>query len=92
MTADHIFALVVIAWIVASLFVAGVAGRSRGIGAFFLWLLGALLFSPLFALLGLAVVMLRRQVDRLEEIREELRRAPLRQDLEPGRFSELAGE
>ena len=45
-------------WVIGSFFVGIVGGVTRGVQGFFVWLLAALMFSPLLAILGLIAVLL----------------------------------
>lgn len=80
-------------WVVGALFVGAVGGATRGVQGFFVWLLAALMFSPLLALLGLVAVLLGDLVREMEikaihgpdEILPPRRRSS-------GRFAHLAGE
>jgi uncharacterized membrane protein YhdT len=86
--------LVVLAlgWVLGSLFVGAVGGATRGVQGFFVWILAALMFSPLLAMLGLVAVLLGDLVREIEikaiHGSEEL--PPLRRS--SGRFAHLAGE
>ncbi|HUM14661.1 MAG TPA: hypothetical protein VL086_03145 [Candidatus Nitrosotalea sp.] len=80
-------------WIMGAVFVGAVGGTTRGVQGFFVWLLAALMFSPLLALLGLVAVLLGDLVREMEikaihgpdEILPPRRRSS-------GRFAHLAGE
>lgn len=82
-------------WIVGAIFVGAVGGATRGVQGFFAWLLLALIFSPLLALLGLIAVLLG---DLVREIEIKAIHGP--DDILPpppvrrpsGRFAHLAGE
>jgi len=80
-------------WIVGAIFVGAVGGTTRGVQGFFVWLLAALVFSPLLALLGLIAVLLGDLVREIEikaiHSSEELL-PPLRRST--GRFAHLAGD
>ena len=45
-------------WVIGALFVGMVGGATRGVQGFFVWILAALMFSPLLAMLGLIAVLL----------------------------------
>jgi uncharacterized membrane protein YhdT len=53
-------------WVVGAFFVGMVGGATRGVQGFFVWLLAALIFSPLLALLGLIAVLLGDLVREVE--------------------------
>ncbi len=79
-------------WVVGALFVGVVGGATRGVQGFFVWLLAALLFSPLLAMLGLIAVLLG---DLVREVEIKAIHGP--DDLPSrrgtsGRFAHLAGE
>ena len=82
-------------WIVGAIVVGAVGGATRGVQGFFAWLLLALIFSPLLALLGLIAVLLG---DLVREIEIKAIHGP--DDILPpppvrrpsGRFAHLAGE
>jgi hypothetical protein len=78
-------------WVVGALFVGVVGGATRGVQGFFVWLLAALVFSPLLAMLGLIAVLLG---DLLREV--EIKAIHGADDLPSrrasGRFAHLAGE
>jgi xanthosine utilization system XapX-like protein len=86
--------LVVLAagWVVGAVFVGAVGGATRGVQGFFVWILAALMFSPLLAMLGLIAVLLGDLVREVEikaiHGAEELP-SPRRSS---GRFAHLAGE
>ena len=86
--------LVVLAagWVVGAIFVGAVGGATRGVQGFFVWILAALMFSPLLAMLGLIAVLLGDLVREVEikaiHGSEELP-LPRRGS---GRFAHLAGE
>lgn len=82
-------------WIVGAIFVGAVGGATRGVQGFFAWLLLALLFSPLLAMLGLIGVLLgdvarEIQIKAIHGPEEILPSPPLRRS--SGRFAHLAGE
>jgi uncharacterized membrane protein YhdT len=90
---------VMIGWIVGAVFVGAVGGATRGVQGFFVWLLLALIFSPLLALLGLNAVLLgdlvrEMQIKAIHGPEDIL--PPLRRSSGPsgssGRFAHLAGE
>ena len=79
-------------WVVGAVFVGAVGGATRGVQGFFVWLLAALMFSPLMAMLGLIAVLLG---DLVREI--EIKAIHGSDELPPprrstGRFAHLAGE
>ena len=81
-------------WVVGALFVGIVGGVTRGVQGFFVWILAALVFSPLLALLGLIAVLLG-DIAREVEIKAihgapELPSRPA--SARGGRFAHLAGE
>ena len=86
--------LVVLAagWVVGAVFVGAVGGATRGVQGFFVWILAALMFSPLLAMLGLIAVLLG---DLVREVEIKAIHGP---DELPsprrgsGRFAHLAGE
>jgi uncharacterized membrane protein YhdT len=83
-----------VGWVVGAIFVGCVGGATRGVQGFFVWLLAALLFSPLLAILGLIAVLLG-DLSREMEIKaihgaEELPQP--RRGRGSGRFAHLAGE
>jgi hypothetical protein len=85
-----LLAVLVLGWILSSVFVAGIAAKTRGVGSMFRWFLAAALFSPPIALLALGVIVLDAGLERLKEERPgapRLGEPPTR-----GRFSELAGD
>jgi hypothetical protein len=80
------------AWVVGAIFVGMVGGATRGVQGFFVWLLAALMFSPLLAVLGLIAVLLGDLVREVEITAihgsaDLPARAPT-----SGRFAHLAGE
>jgi len=86
--------LVVLAagWVVGAVFVGAVGGATRGVQGFFVWILAALMFSPLLAMLGLIAVLLG---DLVREV--EIKAIHGSEELPPprrgsGRFAHLAGE
>jgi len=86
--------LVVLAagWVVGAVFVGAVGGATRGVQGFFVWILAALMFSPLLAMLGLIAVLLG---DLIREV--EIKAIHGAEELPPprrssGRFAHLAGE
>lgn len=86
--------LVVLAagWVVGAVFVGAVGGATRGVQGFFVWILAALMFSPLLAMLGLIAVLLG---DLVREVEIKAIHGP--EELPPprrgsGRFAHLAGE
>jgi hypothetical protein len=79
-------------WVGGALFVGAVGGATRGVQGFFIWLLAALMFSPLLAMLGLIAVLLG---DLVREV--EIKAIHGADDLPSrrgtsGRFAHLAGE
>ena len=81
-------------WIVGAIFVGAVGGATRGVQGFFAWLLLALLFSPLLAMLGLIAVLLgdvarEIQIKAIHGPEEILPSPPLRRT--SGRSTHLAG-
>jgi hypothetical protein len=86
--------LVVLAagWVVGAVFVGAVGGATRGVQGFFVWILAALMFSPLLAMLGLIAVLMG---DLVREV--EIKAIHGAEELPPprrssGRFAHLAGE
>jgi uncharacterized membrane protein YhdT len=79
------------AWVIGAVFVGMVGGATRGVQGFFLWLLAALMFSPLLAMLGLIAVLLGDLV-REVEIKAIHGSADLPTRSASGRFAHLAGE
>jgi uncharacterized membrane protein YhdT len=78
-------------WVIGALFVGIVGGATRGVQGFFIWLLAALMFSPLLAMLGLIAVLLGDLV-REVEIKAIHGSAELPARSTSGRFAHLAGE
>ena len=78
-------------WVIGALFVGMVGGATRGVQGFFVWLLAALMFSPLLAMLGLIAVLLGDLV-REVEIKAIHGSAELPPRSTSGRFAHLAGE
>jgi uncharacterized membrane protein YhdT len=78
-------------WVVGALFVGMVGGATRGVQGFFIWLLAALMFSPLLAMLGLIAVLLGDLV-REVEIKAIHGSAELPARSTSGRFAHLAGD
>jgi uncharacterized membrane protein YhdT len=78
-------------WIVGAIFVGIVGGATRGVQGFFVWLLAALLFSPLLAILGLIAVLLGDLV-REVEIKAIHGSPDLPTRSSSGRFAHLAGD
>ena len=76
---------------IGALFVGMVGGATRGVQGFFIWLLAALMFSPLLAMLGLIAVLLGDLV-REVEIKAIHGSAELPARSTSGRFAHLAGE
>jgi hypothetical protein len=79
-------------WVVGAVFVGAVGGATRGVQGFFVWILAALMFSPLLAMLGLIAVLLG---DLVREV--EIKAIHGAEELPPprrssGRFAHLAGE
>ena len=79
-------------WVVGAVFVGAVGGATRGVQGFFVWILAALMFSPLLAMLGLIAVLLG---DLVREMEIKAIHGP--EELPPprrgsGRFAHLAGE
>jgi uncharacterized membrane protein YhdT len=85
--------LLLAGWVIGAVFVGIVGGATRGVQGFFVWLLAALIFSPLLALLGLIAVLLGDLV-REVEIKAIHGSAELPTPTRPtsGRFAHLAGE
>ena len=86
--------LVLAGWVFGAIFVGMVGGATRGVQGFFVWILSALIFSPLLAMLGLIAVLLGDLVREVEikaiHGADELPApAPRRSS---GRFAHLAGE
>ncbi len=84
-------------WIIGAIFVGMVGGATRGVQGFFVWILAALMFSPLLAMLGLIAVLLGDLVREIEikaiHGPDELPPpAPLPPRRSSGRFAHLAGE
>ena len=86
--------LLVLGWVGGAVFVGAVGGATRGVQGFFVWLLAALVFSPLLAMLGLIAVLLGDLVREIEikaiHGADELPPPPRRGA--SGRFAHLAGE
>jgi hypothetical protein len=84
--------LLLAGWVFGAIFVGMVGGATRGVQGFFVWILSALLFSPLLAMLGLIAVLLGDLVREVEikaiHGADELP-SPRRSS---GRFAHLAGE
>jgi uncharacterized membrane protein YhdT len=80
-----------VGWVIGALFVGMVGGATRGVQGFFVWLLAALMFSPLLAMLGLIAVLLGDLV-REVEIKAIHGSAELPTRSASGRFTHLAGE
>ena len=78
-------------WVIGALFVGMVGGATRGVQGFFVWLLAALMFSPLLAMLGLIAVLLGDLV-REVEIKAIHGSGELPSGRGSGRFTHLAGE
>jgi hypothetical protein len=78
-------------WVIGALFVGIVGGVTRGVQGFFVWLLAALMFSPLLALLGLIAVLLGDLV-REVEIKAIHGSSELPGRSTSGRFAHLAGD
>jgi hypothetical protein len=80
------------AWVIGALFVGIVGGATRGVAGFFVWLLAALLFSPLLAMLGLIAVQLGDLVREIEI--KAIHGSPelSTRTSSSGRFAHLAGE
>lgn len=78
-------------WVIGALFVGMVGGATRGVQGFFVWLLAALMFSPLLAMLGLIAVLLGDLVREIE-IKAIHGSAELPTRSTSGRFAHLAGE
>ena len=67
-------------------------GATRGVQGFFVWLLAALMFSPLLAMLGLIAVLLGDLVREIEiKAIHGSAELPTRSPTS-GRFAHLAGE
>jgi uncharacterized membrane protein YhdT len=80
------------AWVIGAIFVGMVGGATRGVQGFFVWLLAALLFSPLLAVLGLIAVLLGDLVREIEiKAIHGSPELPTRSTTS-GRFAHLAGE
>lgn len=82
-------------WIVGAIFVGAVGGATRGVQGFFAWLLLALMFSPLLALMGLIAVLIgdlvrEVQIKAIHGPEDILPPPPVRRS--SGRFEHLAGE
>jgi len=91
-TDSSLWGLVLLAgWIVGAIFVGIVGGATRGVQGFFVWLLAALLFSPLLAILGLIAVLLGDLV-REVEIKAIHGSPDLPTRSSSGRFAHLAGD
>lgn len=91
-TEPSLWGLVLLAgWIVGAIFVGIVGGATRGVQGFFVWLLAALLFSPLLAILGLIAVLLGDLV-REVEIKAIHGSPDLPTRSSSGRFAHLAGD
>lgn len=91
-TEPSLWLLVLLAgWIVGAIFVGIVGGATRGVQGFFVWLLAALLFSPLLAILGLIAVLLGDLV-REVEIKAIHGSPDLPTRPSSGRFAHLAGD
>ncbi len=79
-------------WIAGALFVGIVGGTTRGVQGFFVWILAALMFSPLLAMLGLIAVLLGDLVREVEiKAIHGADDLPVRRG-SAGRFAHLAGE
>jgi uncharacterized membrane protein YhdT len=78
-------------WVIGALFVGMVGGATRGVQGFFVWILAALMFSPLLAMLGLIAVLLGDLVREIE-INANHGSAELTPRSTTGRFAHLAGE
>lgn len=85
------FLVLLAGWIVGAIFVGIVGGATRGVQGFFVWLLAALLFSPLLAILGLIAVLLGDLV-REVEIKAIHGSPDLPTRSSSGRFAHLAGD
>ncbi len=83
--------LLAFGWLVGALFVGVVGGATRGVQGFFVWILAALVFSPLLALLGLIAVLLGDLL-REVEIKAIHGAGELPGRSSSGRFAHLAGE
>lgn len=82
------------AWVMGALFVGFVGGATRGVQGFFVWILAALVFSPLLAMLGLIAVLLgdlAREVE-IKAIHGSAELPSRAATGRGGRFSHLAGE
>jgi len=84
--------LLLAGWVFGAIFVGMIGGVTRGVQGFFVWILSALLFSPLLAMLGLIAVLLG---DLVREV--EIKAIHGADELPPprrssGRFAHLAGE
>ena len=85
--------LIALGWVMGAVFVGVVGGATRGVQGFFVWILAALMFSPLLAMLGLIAVLLG---DLLREVEIKAihgsRELPGPARVSSGRFAHLAGE
>jgi hypothetical protein len=84
--------LLLAGWVAGAVFVGVVGGATRGVQGFFVWILAALLFSPLLAMLGLIAVLLG---DLVREIEIKAIHGPDELPVprrSSGRFAHLAGE
>ena len=85
--------MLLVGWVIGALFVGMVGGATRGVQGFFVWLLAALMFSPLLAVLGLIAVLLG---DLLREVEIKAVHGSAELPTPPratsGRFAHLAGE
>ena len=80
-------------WVIGALFVGMVGGATRGVQGFFIWLLAALMFSPLLAMLGLIAVLLGDLVREIEiKAIHGSADLPTPPRSPSGRFAHLAGE
>ena len=80
-------------WVIGALFVGMVGGATRGVQGFFVWLLAALMFSPLLAMLGLIAVLLGDLVREVEiKAIHGSGELPTPTRSTSGRFAHLAGE
>lgn len=83
--------LLTAAWLLGALFVGAVGGATRGVAGFFVWMLAALVFSPLLGMLGLIAVLLG---DLVREVEIKAIHTPedRPRPATSGRFAHLAGE
>jgi hypothetical protein len=84
--------LVALGWVVGAVFVGVVGGATRGVQGFFVWILAALMFSPLLAMLGLIAVLLGDLLREMEIKAVHGARELPSGRVSSGRFAHLAGE